>query len=119
MPIRQYPLNKFARTTVKLSDQPAVVYSAKPSRASIILLALGSNVSNDVRTVTLALSSNTELGSTPSQTILNEAPIGPNDAANLTIGKLVIVEGDHFIANCDLDEGVNLTLSILETINTD
>lgn len=110
------PLNKFQRITVPLSATPTQFYTAPLSRASIILIALGTNVTNASQTVTLSLSTD---AANSRHDILKNATIGSYDAANLLIGKVVLVEGDKFIASCSNNNAINLTLSILETINTD
>lgn len=110
------PLNRFQRITVPLSATPAQFYTSPVSRASIILIALGTNVTSTPQTVTLTLSTNAP---NSQYDILKNATIGSYDAANLLIGKVVLVEGDKLIASCSNNNAINLTLSILETINTD
>jgi hypothetical protein len=110
------PLNKLQRVTVSLSATPIQFYTAPTSRASIILLALGSNITEVPQTVTLSISTDAP---NSQYDILKNVTIGSYDAANLLIGKVVLVEGDKFIASCSNDGGINLTLSILETINID
>lgn len=110
------PLNKFQRVSTPLTTTPTIIYPAKTQRASIILITLGTNVTESPQTVTLSLSTDTP-GSNIE--IVKNATIGSYDSANFTIGKVVLVEGDYFLASCSQDNAVNLTLSILETVNTD
>jgi hypothetical protein len=110
------PLNKFQRVSTTLTTSPTIIYSAKSQRASIILVSLGTNISEFAQTITLSLSTDTP-GSYIE--IIKNAPIGSYDSANFTIGKVVLVEGDYLIGECSSNDAVNLTLSILETVNTD
>lgn len=110
------PLNKFQRVSTTLTTSPTIIYSAKASRASIILISLGTNITEAPQTVTLSLSTDTP-GSNIE--IIKNATIGSYDSANFTIGKVVLVEGDYLIGYSSDNNAVNLTLSILETVNTD
>jgi hypothetical protein len=116
MATTKIPLNKFQRVSTTLTTSPTVIYTAKTQRASIILITLGTNITVEPQTVTLSLST-----ATPGSQIdiIKNATLGSYDAANFTIGKVVLVEGDYFIASCSNNNAVNLTLSILETVNSD
>lgn len=113
------PLNKFRRISFPLETSSSLIYEVPFDRAGIILIALGTNVSPIPQTVTLTISStNIDNGTTPIDVIKN-IEIGAYDAAHLTIGKLVLTDGDSLYATCSpTPSGINLTLSILEAVNT-
>jgi hypothetical protein len=112
------PLNKFRRISLPLVPTSSKIYSVPFDRAGIVLIALGTNVTNAPQTVTLTVSStDPDNGVSPIDVIKN-VEIGAYDAAHLTIGKLVLTDGDTLLARCDTLSGVNLTLSILEAVNT-
>jgi len=45
--------------------------------------------------------------------------IPKNDAANMALGKVLMTEGDGFVAYSDTNNSIDLTLSILEAYNAD
>lgn len=113
------PLNKFRRISLPLVTTPTLIYSVPFDRAGIVLIALGTNVSNIPQTVTLSISTNEPTNGSNYIDIIKNVEIGAYDAAHLTIGKLVLTDGDFLYATCGPDaSGINLTLSILEAVNT-
>lgn len=112
------PLNYFRRVGYALSAEPFLVYETPFDRASILLTVLAANVTENIETVTISLSTNNSENGDHKTDIIRDFPIGANDTANLTIGKLVIVEGDQVYAHCSSLTAINLNLSILEAVNT-
>lgn len=110
------PLNFFRRISnvVTTVDQP--VYTVPSDRAGIVISAYATNLTETNQTVTVKLSNSNEINS--SYTIISDLPILPNDAVNLTINKIVITEDDNFIISASNNNAVNITLSILESVNT-
>jgi hypothetical protein len=113
------PLNKFRRISLPLTTSPALIYTVPFDRAGIVLIALGTNAVNTPQTVTLTISTTEPANGSNYIDIIKNVEIGAFDAAHLTIGKLVLTDGDSLYATCGPNaSGINLTLSILEAVNT-
>lgn len=112
------PLNKFRRISLPLSTTPELIYSVPFDRAGILLIAMGTNVTPAPQTVTISLSTTDPENGSPYIDIIKNIEIGAYDAAHLTIGKVVLTDGDTLFASCSELSGINLTLSILEAVNT-
>lgn len=122
------PLNFFRRKSLEI--QPAAigalssVYEAPFDRASVIISALATNTSTtNTNTVYAALSTRgtpITQASPQSITFLSNFAIAPNDTVNIVVNKLVLSQFDNlFVWTGDNNQGaVNLTLSVLETVNT-
>jgi hypothetical protein len=110
------PLNFFKRVSavVTTTDQP--IYTCPLDRAAIIISAYATNITETLQTINVKLSSNNVTGS--NYTIVSALPILPNDAVNLVINKIVLTEEDVFIISAPNNNAVNVTLSILESVNT-
>lgn len=124
------PLNYFTRksTVVPVSltstNPLSSVYEAPFERASVIISALATNTSNtNTNTVYASISTRgtaiTQASPIDIQFVSN-FPIAPNDTVNIVVNKLVLSQFDNlFVWGGQNNVGnVNLTLSILETINT-
>jgi hypothetical protein len=112
------PLNKFQRVSYQLTTTPTKYYTVPFDRASIVLIGLGTNLTPDMHTVTIAISSgDLALGQTYTE-IIKDIEIGAKDAAHLLVGKVVLTDGDSIIAHCSGLSAINLTLSLLEAVNT-
>lgn len=109
------PLNNFKRVSAKILTTPTSVYVAPERRASILLSAIGSNLTSQTQTITLGVSSLNQSNSYFD--IIKNFQIPKFDAANLTVGKMVLAQGDVLIATSLNADSLNLTLSILETAN--
>lgn len=110
------PLNFFRRTTSLITTTPSPVYVVPSDVAGIIISAYASNLTPVPQNISVSLSA---AGVVNSQyTILNNYTLPPNDAVNITINKLVLTEGDNFIVSSENSNAINLTLSILESVNT-
>lgn len=112
------PLNKFKRISLPLTTIPTKIYEVPFDRAGIILIALGTNVTSSIQTVTMSVSTTDPDNGAEYIDLIKDIEIGGNDAAHLTIGKVVITDGDSLFASCSNLSAVNITLSILEAVNT-
>lgn len=112
------PLNKFRRVSQPLTTTPTLLYKVPFDRASILLTVLGTSVSPAPQTVTVSISTINPLNGAPYVDIAKNVEIGAYDAAHLTVGKLVLTDGDFIFASCSDLSAINLTLSILESVNT-
>ena len=91
------PLNLYKRVTKTLTRVPQLIYTAPPKRASTIISALGSNITNENKRLTLALSS-TE----GSFNILSDTVLEPLDYVNLLPSKIVLSENDSIVITTDI-----------------
>lgn len=126
----QVPLNRFRRAASPLRTANVLqpIYTVPFDRAAILLASLATNLSAVDQTVTIAVSSTKAAivsgfvtpGPDGFTYLVNRAKIGGFDSANLTIGKVVLVDGDQVYASCSVGlSSVHLTLSILEAVNSD
>ena len=121
------PLNFFRRQSVVVQPQSigstTSIYEAPFDRASVIISALATNTSNtNTNTIYAALSTRgtaiTQASPEPITFVAN-FPIAPNDTVNIVVNKLVLSQFDNlFVWAGDNSGAVNLTLSVLETVNT-
>lgn len=112
------PLNKFRRVSQALTTTPQLIYEVPFDRAGIVLIALGTNVTPTPQSVTISVSSTNSITGLSYVDLIKNVEIGAFDAAHLTVGKVVLVDGDYLFASCNSLSGVHLTLSILEAVNT-
>lgn len=125
------PLNYFKRISVNVDPlqvgqtiPASSIYVAPFDRASVIVSALATNTSNtSTNTIYAGLSTEGTAITQPSPsliTFVSNFPIAPNDTVNIVVNKLVLGQFDHFFVwGGDSNQGqVNLTLSVLETANT-
>ena len=112
------PLNRFRRVSLPLTTNLQLLYQVPFDRASILLIALGTNVTPNIQTVTIGVSTINPLNGSPYIELIKDVEIGAYDAAHLTIGKVVLTDGDYLYASCSNLSAINLTLSILESVNT-
>jgi hypothetical protein len=129
------PLNLFRRKSITLTTNPVKVYEAPIERAGIIITALATNLTNVPQTITAGISTvnyitNDDQGNpieVPSTyfEVIKNFELAPNDAANIVVNKMVLFQGDIFVSSCGLNyypaetnnPTVNLTLSLLESVN--
>jgi hypothetical protein len=123
------PLNYFVRKSIHVPAFAPVtsletVYEAPFDRASVVISALATNTSTtNTNTIYAALSTRgTAISQASPEAIqfVSNFPIAPNDTVNIVVNKLVLSQYDNlFVWAGDNNNGVvNLTLSILETVNT-
>jgi hypothetical protein len=106
------PLNTFRTKAFELSTSEQTIYTTPTGLTTIVLGAQASNLTNAGVTITFTLVKNAT-----NFVMLKEFTIPPNDAAEVTTGKLVIEEGSSVKAIVSANNAVNLVLSILETTN--
>jgi hypothetical protein len=118
----QVPLNKFVRASTGVTTTLTQVYSAPVDTAAIMLTVLAANVTSNPQTISLGVSGNGDgLGNVspkPFFYIVKDFQLSPNDVTNLAVGKIVIDNYDCIIASAGQNGVIDLTLSILETLNT-
>ena len=106
------PLNVFKTRAFELTTSEQTIYTTPVGITTIVLGAQASNIGNVPVTITITLrKNNTDF------VMLNEFTIPPNDAAEVTTGKLVIEEGAAVKAVVSANGSVNFVMSILETSN--
>ena len=108
----QLPLNSFKTRALELTTIEQTVYTTPANLTTIVLGAQASNITSSPVTITFTLRKNSE-----DFVMLKEFVIPPNDAAEVTTGKLVIEQGASVRAIVSANSSVNLILSILETSN--
>ena len=111
------PLNYFRRVSQPITTTPTPVYSAPYNVAGIVITALASNLTNQNQTVTVSVST---AGTANSNFVYaNNFIVPPNDTANLVnYNKLVLNTNDTFIISAANSNALNITMSVLETVNT-
>lgn len=112
------PLNKFRRVSQPLTTTPILIYQVPFDRASILLTVLGTNVSPAPQNITISVSTINPLNGASYIDLVKNVELGAFDAAHLTVGKVVLTDGDYIYASCSGLSAINLTLSILESVNT-
>ena len=110
----QVPLNTFKTEARALTTSLETVYTTPVGKTAIILGAMASNITDPAATVNVSfvLRKNSE-----DFIILDNFPVPPNDAAELTSGKLVVEQGSSIKAAAGANNSLNLVLSLLETSN--
>jgi len=112
------PLNKFRRVSRSLTLSSQLIYQVPFDRASILLTVLATNVTVAPQTVTVSVSTINPFNGASYIDLVKNVEIGAFDAAHLTVGKVVMTDGDYLYASCSDLSAINLTLSILEAVNT-
>lgn len=108
----EVPLNTFRTKAFELTTTEQTIYTTPSGLTTIVLGAHASNVGSIATTITFTL---TKAG--VDYVMLNEFSVPPNDAAEVTTGKLVIEEGATIKAVAGANNSLNLVMSILETSN--
>lgn len=108
----QLPLNKFSTKAFELTTLSQTIYTTPSGLTTIVLGAQASNIGSAPATITFTLVKNNV-----DFIMLKDFEIPPNDAAEVTTGKLVIEEGSSVKAVVNANDTINLVLSILETSN--
>jgi hypothetical protein len=108
----QLPLNTFKTRALELTTAEQTVYTTPTGLTTIVLGAQASNLTANPVKITFTLRKNNE-----DFIMLKDFTIPPNDAVEVTTGKLVIEQGSSVKAVVTANTSVNLILSILETSN--
>lgn len=106
------PLNIFRTKPYELTTSSQVLYSTPVGYSCIVLGAQASNNGTVPATITFTLTKNNV-----DYILLNAFEIPPNEASEVTTGKLVIEEGSSVKAVVSRDDSIILVLSVLETSN--
>lgn len=104
--------NRFKSTTAILTTVKEIVYTAPVAYNTIVISCQVANTSNSPARVTLnhfTSENNQEIS------LVKDFEIAGNDAYQLTLGRLVVNEGDSILAASDTDAPLRLILSLLET----
>jgi len=111
------PLNYFKRVSQPVTTSLTPIYTAPYNVAGIVITALASNLTNQNQTVTVSIST---AGVANSNFVYAQNFIvPPNDTANLVnYNKLVLNTNDTFIISAANSNALNITMSVLETVNT-
>jgi hypothetical protein len=111
------PLNFFKRVSQPITTTPTPVYSTPYNVAGIVITALATNLTNQNQTVTVSIST---AGIANSNFVYaSNFIVPPNDTANLVnYNKLVLNTDDTFIISATNSNALNITMSVLETVNT-
>jgi hypothetical protein len=116
------PLNYFRRVSTGVTTTRTSIYTTPFQRAGIIISALATNTASIAQTINAGLSTTQSPGGDvqPASyiSILEGFQLPPNDTVNIVVNKLVLSEYDNFIVNAAQNGQINITLSILETVNT-
>lgn len=112
------PLNTFRTITAQLTTESNVLYTTPEEIATILLTAQVTNVSNSYANVTFFHRSNILVGGSRVITdteLVKEFEIPKNDAAAVTVGKIVLEENQAIVAKAGANNTLKITLSLLET----
>ena len=114
------PLNYFRRVSTPVTTNDTSIYTVPFQRAGIIISALAANLTDTVQTITASLSAtgNNTIPTSPTIVFLKDFQLPPNDTVNIVINKLVLQETDNFIVSAGNNGVINLTVSVLESVNT-
>jgi hypothetical protein len=105
---------------IKNPNAPSVYYTPF-DRAGVIVSALATNTTSQTQTIYAGLST---AGSPITQAspriteFITNFPIAPYDTVNIVVNKLVLGQYDNLFVRAANPNSINLTLSILETVNT-
>jgi len=130
------PLNAFKTKVWSLRDSAAaqgkLIYNTPPGVTAIVLMAQVANVDSDGGGTSRFSFIHKDVGTGQETPLVNAFPVRQNDAATPLTGKLIIQEGNQIYGYChprvtrsdaggagsnDADDTLNLTLSLLESLN--
>lgn len=112
MAVNNVPLNTFLSKVYELTTSEQSLYTCPSGFSAIILGTQASNISAQPATITFTMTKNSV-----DYVLLNEFEIPPNDAAEVTMGKLILEQGSSVKAVVSANSAINLVLSILESSN--
>lgn len=106
------PLNTFKTATANVTSQDTLIYQTPLGTATVVLLAQFANINTAGQTVNV--SANIQRAGQNTEVIKDFAvPVG--DAASILTGRLVLEEGNRLYCRANVDNGVKLVFSYLET----
>lgn len=106
------PLNTFRTRAFELTTATQTIYTTPADLTCIILGGQASNFTTSTVSISVRLVKNTI-----AYNLLKDFDIPPNDAAEITTGKLVVEQGNSIEAEVSADNSIDLVLSLLETSN--
>ena len=106
------PINTFKTYTATLTTNNDVIYTTPSNSDTIGLMCQISNVTNTTANIT---ASHYDGSSVTTELVKNFAIPGADAVTPLT-GKLVLENGQSFIASCSANSTCKITLSVLETV---
>lgn len=108
------PLNAFVTKRENLTTANVEIYTAPTGFTSIVLMSQITNVTENAARITAW----TRNGATSISTELaKDFDVPGRDATSITVGKLVIPDGDTLILQASANNVLKATISILETSN--
>jgi len=107
-------LNSFKTFTAELNQSVQTLYTAPSGFTSIMLMSQISNITSSAADVTFIHTSADGLTDTE---LVKDFAVPGNDATSVTVGKLVLEEGESVKALASANSTLKSILSILETLN--
>jgi len=108
------PLNSFTTKREDLTTANVEIYTTPPGFTSIVLMSQITNVTGNAAQITAWTRNATTSISTE---LAKNFDVPGHDATSITVGKLVIPEGDTLILQASANNVLKATISILETSN--
>lgn len=112
MAVNNVPLNTFLSKVYELTTSEQSLYTCPSGFSAIVLGTQASNIASQSATITFTMTKNGV-----DYVMLNQFEIPPNDAAEVTMGKLILEQGASVKAVVSANSSINLVLSILESSN--
>jgi len=111
-------VNPLGSNTQAVANQS--IYETPFDRAAVIISALVCNTTPQPRTVSASIWTRATPVTTESPSkvqFVSNFSIAPHDTVNIVVNKLVLGQYDNLFVWADVENSLNLTLSILETVN--
>lgn len=105
------PINTFRTIATELTTNNQTVYTAPSNADTIVLMAQISNITSNAANITCSHYDGTSV----TTELVKDFSVPGNDALTPLTGKLVIENGQSFIASCSANSTCKITLSVLET----
>jgi hypothetical protein len=109
-------LNVFKTITSVASTSAVGIYTAPVGYTGVVLLAQAANVGAQSYDITFSHRRSVS-GVGVTTRLVKNFPIAENDSANLLTGKLVLQSGDSLLLSANDASNIEVTVSILETLN--
>lgn len=108
------PLNTFTTKRENLTTANVEIYTSPTGYTSIVLMSQITNITDTAAQVTAWTRDATTGISTE---LAKNFDVPGHDATSITVGKLVLPEGDTLILQASANDTLKATMSILETSN--